>query len=764
MDPNNLPIWSHMDRIVAVIRSGRNLVLSAPTGTGKSTQVPQAILRSGLLGENEKLLVVEPRRVAALTLAKRVAHELGEPLGKTVGCIVRKERHVSPETRVCFVTDGVLIRMIEQDRRLNGVACVIFDEAHERKLMSDLGLAVLRKGQATHSRLRLIAMSATHDAETFTSYLEAETVSLGQSAYALEIRHAAKPVRLREIGRETAFEILTLHRSKRDGDILAFLPGKGEIDDAYKALEKGRKKDDPAWDIRILHADLEREEQDAVFAPANGRKIVLATNVAETSLTVPGVNMVVDSGYERRAAFDPETGAMRLEIQLVSRSSAAQRAGRAARERPGLCVRLWPQSWHGKLDARPAPEIRRTDVASCLMTLKSIGLGGTKDIDFMDGPTDEQIAAGEHLLRELGATDEFGALSTIGWRMLRLPLAPRFARMVVEAERLRCLQEVAAIAALVAGDSIRRHTTANTPSNVKAKNAETWQNFERSEVSDFLSLLRAYTGAMSAEFEREWCDDNGLNRDALREAHDLRKKIVGVCVRRGSKWNKGLADNASILRCIAVGLADRIAKRTNKGRYRLMNGDLVSLNERSVVENELVLCGRLRLFAGKGKGGEVGQVSMLTGVDQHLLHQAVPHVFRQRLRVATYSHETAMGTLINELLVGDLLLSSREQKASHEELWKIDLDLSDWAERQSLQRVHVEHGAKGKPVIRIEGKEIPAEAEPGTYWARILKDGAGLRVHLLWQHFNIPSGMKVRPDPLAALRSLSDPLEKILSS
>lgn len=764
MEPNTLPIWPHMDRILAVIASGRNLVLSAPTGTGKSTQVPQAIFASGLLGANSKLLVVEPRRIAALTLAKRVAQEMGETLGKTVGCIVRKERHVSPETRICFVTDGVLIRMIEQDRRLNGVACVIFDEAHERKLLSDLGLAVLRKEQATHSKLRLVAMSATHDAETFATYLDAEAISLGESAHALEIRHVAKPVRLQDLGEETATEILALHRSKRTGDILVFLPGKGEIDDARKSLERKRKKGESAWDIRVLHADLERDEQDAVFTPANGRKIVLATNVAETSLTVPGVNMVVDSGYERRATFDPESGAMRLEIQLVSRSSATQRAGRAARECPGLCVRLWPESWHGKLDARPAPEIRRTDVASCLMTLKSIGLGGPKDIDFMDGPTDEQVAAGEHLLRELGATDEVGALSPIGWRMLRLPLAPRYARMVVEAERLRCLQEVASIAALISGDAIRRSPGPKVLTVTKAKHAEAWRTFERSNASDSLSLLRAYVGAMSNDFEREWCDDNGLNRDALREAHDLRKKIVGVCVRRGSKWNNGLAPDTSILRCIAVGLPDRVAKRTGKGRFHLMNGDLVNMNEPSVVDSDLVLCGRLRLYAGKGKGGEVGQVSMLTGVDQHLLHQAVPHIFRQRLRVSAYSYETAMGKLTNELLVGDLLLSSREQRASHEDLWKIDLDVAAKAANEGLKRLNVESGSKGKPVIRMDGKEIAVEAEPGTYWARILKDGAGLRVHLLWRHFNIPAGIQVRTDPLAALRSLEGSLDKILNS
>ncbi|MCE9586179.1 DEAD/DEAH box helicase [Candidatus Uhrbacteria bacterium] len=753
-----------MDRILAVITSGRNLVLSAPTGTGKSTQVPQAIYASGLLGATGKLLVVEPRRIAALTLAKRVAHEMGETLGKTVGCIVRKERHVSPETRICFVTDGVLIRMIEKDRRLNGVACVIFDEAHERKLLSDLGLAVLRKEQATHSKLRLVVMSATHDAETFASYMDAETVSLGQNAYALEIRHVTKPIRQLDIDEATASEILALHRSKRTGDILAFLPGKGEIEDARKALERTRKKNDPAWEIRVLHADLERGEQDAVFTPAKGRKIILATNVAETSLTVPGVNMVVDSGYERRATFDPESGAMRLEIQLISRSSATQRAGRAARECPGLCVRLWPESWHGKLDARPAPEIRRTDVASCLMTLKSIGLGGPKDIQFMDGPTDEQIAAGEHLLRELGAVDDVGALSPIGWRMLRLPLAPRYARMVVEAERLRCLQEVAAIAALAAGDSIRRYSGPNVPSATKARNAEAWRSFEQSDASDSLSLLRAYVGAMNNDFEREWCGDHGLNRDALREAHDLRKKIVGVCVRRGSKWNRGLAPDISILRCLSVGLPDRIAKRTGKNRFQMMNGDLVSMNEPSVVDSELVLCGRLRLYAGRGKGGEVGQVSLLTGVDQHLLHQAVPHIFRQRLRVAAYSYETGMGKLTNELLIGDLPLSSHEQTASHEELWKIDLDLAARAENEGLKHLNVESGKKGKPVIRLDGKEIFVDAEPGSYWARILKDGAGMRIHLLWRHFNIPAGIQKRPDPLAALRSLSGPLEKILSS
>lgn len=749
-----------MDRILDILKAGRNLILSAPTATGKSTQVPKAILRSGLLGEHGKLIVVQPRRIAAISLARRVAYELSEPVGGLVGCIVRKERRVSPSTRICFVTDGVLIRMIEKDRRLSGVGCVIFDEVHERKLLSDLGLAVLRKEQMTHSKLRLVAMSATQDADRFAAYLEAETVQLKQAAFPVDIRHVQRAIRFDGMPNAIAKHILELHGSDRDGDILAFLPGKREILEVMSLLEKKRKKD-AAFTVRILHGSLERGEQDLAFAPVRGRKIILATNIAETSLTVPGVSMVVDSGYERRSSFDPETGAMRLETHPISRSSAVQRTGRASRERPGVCVRLWPESMHGKLEQRPHPEIQRADVAGMLMTLKSIGFNNPQEVEFIDGPADEQIAAGEKLLHDLGATDAAKALTPIGWRMLRLPLAPRYARMVVEAERLRCLQEVAAIATVMAGEDIKKYPT---QAKQKAAAKEAWDSLHRNSTSDFFTLLHIYTLAMDAKFDRGWCRDLFLNRDALREAHDLRKKIVGVCVRRGSKWNKQRASEAAILRCIAVGFPDRVAERLSPGRFKLMNGDVVRLESSSVVSTPLVICGRLRLFAGVDKDGGIGKVSLLTRADQHMLHQALPHLFRQRLRVAAYSYDAGAGKLTDEVLFGDLVLSSTERLASHVELGRIELDLSAKAETDGLNRLIVEQAKKGRTVIRLDGKEFPVAAEPGVYWGRIVWDGAGVRFHLLWRHFGIPIVMEKAPHQLEKLRTLSSSVEKILLS
>ncbi len=429
-----LPIDDALDALGRALAAGPNAVLVAPPGAGKTTRVPLALLDEDWT-KGGRIVLLEPRRLAARAAVQRMARTLGEEVGRTVGLVVRMERRVSADTRILVVTEGVFTRMILDDPMLEGVAAVLFDEFHERSLDADLGLALALDAQAgLREDLRLLAMSATLDG--------ARVAKLMNDAPVVESAGRAFPVETVYFGRdpnervEVAIERAVLRALDREkGSILVFLPGQGEIERVFRALTE--KVADPAIVLAPLYGALDRRDQDrAVLQARPGeRKVVLATSVAETSLTIEGVRVVIDSGLARVPRFEPDIGLTRLETVRASRASVDQRRGRAGRTEPGVCYRLWEEAATGALPAFAQPEILSADLSGLALDLASWGVRERTGLAFLDPPPAPAWTEAVKLLQALGALDADGAIADEGKAIRDLPLPPRLARMILDAGR-----------------------------------------------------------------------------------------------------------------------------------------------------------------------------------------------------------------------------------------------------------------------------------------------------------------------------------------
>jgi ATP-dependent helicase HrpB len=443
-----LPIDEALPALTAALRARAGAVLVAPPGAGKTTRVP-LILADEPWAAGRKILVLEPRRIAARAAAARMAATLGEQVGDTVGYRVRFGSKISRRTRIEVVTEGVFTRMIIDDPTLDGVAAVLFDEFHERSLDADLGLALARDAQrGLREDLKLLVMSATIDGARIAKHLDAAPVVASEGrAFAVETRY---------LGREPATPIdaqvaeATVRALRAEaGSILVFLPGTGEIRRTETRLKE--RVGDPTVDIVPLYGALDAATQDRAIAPApeGRRKVVLATSIAETSLTIEGVRVVVDSGLARVPVFEPDVGLTRLETVRVSRAAADQRRGRAGRIAPGVCYRLWDEGETRSLEQFLRPEILSADLSSLVLDLAQWGVSDPEQLTFLDSPPRPALAEAKALLRELGAIDADGRITPEGKRLNRLPLPPRLARMVVDAAAEGEGRRAAEIAALV---------------------------------------------------------------------------------------------------------------------------------------------------------------------------------------------------------------------------------------------------------------------------------------------------------------------------
>ena len=435
-----LPIDSILPTLVEALRGAGRAVLQAPPGAGKTTRVPLALLASGLV--RGRIVMLEPRRLATRAAAERLAEQLGEVPGQTVGYRMRGEAKVSASTRIEVVTEGILTRMIQSDPELTGIGAVIFDEFHERSLNADLGLALTWEiRQALRDDLVLLVMSATLDAGPVAEMLDAAPVVTSQGrSYPVDVRFldAPRPPRQRL---ETAIADLVVRAvGEHDGGVLVFLPGEGEIRRAEAALAKRLPAD---CQIRPLYGALPFAAQRAAIAPVKeGRKVVLATSIAETSLTIEDIRVVVDAGLARRSRYDPGSGMSRLVTERVSRAEATQRAGRAGRVAPGTCYRLWTKGEDGALAAYPPAEIEATDLAPLALEL---ALWGSADLAFLTPPPPGALSEARALLHGLGALDAQGRITAHGRALARLPLHPRLGHMLQTAGR-----RAAPLAALLA--------------------------------------------------------------------------------------------------------------------------------------------------------------------------------------------------------------------------------------------------------------------------------------------------------------------------
>ncbi|MBU1270794.1 MAG: ATP-dependent helicase HrpB [Alphaproteobacteria bacterium] len=427
-----LPIHAVLEPLKAVLAAGNTAVLAAPPGAGKTTVVPLALLDQAWLGEG-KILVLEPRRIAARAAADRMASTLGETAGGTVGYRTRLQSRIGPKTRIEVITEGVFTRMILDDPGLEGVGAVLFDEFHERSLDADLGLALARETQGVlREDLRLLVMSATLDVAGVSRLLDGAPV--------IEAEGRAYPVETRYLGRNPAerFEEAMARAcltalGEETGSVLAFLPGQGEIHRVARLVSERLRL--PNVDVVPLYGGLDRAEQDRAIEPAAAgrRKLVLATSVAETSLTIDGVRVVLDGGLSRVPRFEPSSGLTRLATVRVSRSSAEQRRGRAGRTEPGVCYRLWDEEQTRGLVPHQRPEIQEADLTGLALDLARWGARSVEGLALLDPPPAGAMAEARKVLSRLGALDAEGGLSDHGRRLTRIPLSPRLAHMVAVA-------------------------------------------------------------------------------------------------------------------------------------------------------------------------------------------------------------------------------------------------------------------------------------------------------------------------------------------
>ena len=484
----SLPIWQLETAILASLRAGNRLVLAAPTGSGKSTQVPQMLVDG--MGF-QKVVVLQPRRVAARTLAARVAWERNSRLGGEVGYQIRFEDQTSRGTKISFVTEGILLRWLQDDPELTGLDAVIFDEFHERNLLSDVALGLVKAIQEKkRPELKVVVMSATLDTVSVAKYLGDAPVLISEGTmFPVEINYLeyGNKSPMAEQAAEAVEEIINAGES---GDILVFMPGMGEIQATLAACRSLRINEKVA--LIPLHGELPGDDQEQGICSNTFRKIVVSTNVAETSVTIDGVRHVIDSGLARVARYDPERGIGTLMIEEISRASADQRKGRAGRTAPGTCRRLWTESNHLNRSERNTPEIQRADLAEVVLLLHSLGIRKAAEFDWLDKPDTQAVERAEKLLRMLGAILEkqgepHSDLTPIGRKMLRLPMHPRYSRMLVEAAQNGCTNEAALCAALVSGRDVLVRLGREEKHISQAR-----ENFEKSDQSDFFVLMDTY--------------------------------------------------------------------------------------------------------------------------------------------------------------------------------------------------------------------------------------------------------------------------------
>ncbi len=648
-----LPIDDLKDGLTAACGRVRRLVLRAPTGSGKSTRIPQMLLDLGLVAG--QIIVLQPRRIAARLLAARIAQERNVRLGGEVGYQIRFERVESAQTRIKFVTEALLLRQMASDPELKGVGAVIFDEFHERNLHSDVALALARRLQETRRPdLLIMAMSATLDTEGVAKWLgSAETLAADGRAYPVEIEYTHLPRNsARPIWDAAAEQVRRLLQEEAEGDILVFMPGSYEIMRTIGAVRN--LPESGGVEILPLYGELPPEEQDRAVKPGPNRKVIVATNVAETSLTIPGVRAVVDAGLARIARFDAHRGIDTLLVEPISQASTEQRAGRAGRTGPGRCIRLWSQTDQEARPLREVPEIRRVDLSETILLLLSSGWGDAATFPWYEKPEDKALQRALAVLADLGAVDTHGKLTPIGRRMAVFPAHPRYARMLLAAGDFDCVFEVCRIAGLAQGRDILFRKVDDRTENAR-------DSVEQEDGSDFFPRLALLQRAIDMKFDADACDRFGVHGQAARQADQAARQFLRLAEGQGLPVSDRVADPASVRRCILLGFSDRLAVRLDAGTLRcaLVHGRSGELRRESAIRNAKLLVAA-EVDEIQARGGVTTYLSLATAVEESWLQELFPDDFTSVNQVRYDATQRRVVTR-TERRFRDLVLEAKER-------------------------------------------------------------------------------------------------------
>lgn len=651
LDPR-LPITAHAADIVAALARHPVVIVCGATGSGKSTQLPKLCLAAGR-GTQGMIGHTQPRRIAARALANRIAAELGTRVGAAVGCQVRFEDRTGPECRVKLMTDGILLRQLTFDAELSAYDTLIIDEAHERSLNIDLLLGALKRLCARRPELRVIVTSATIDTERLAQFFGgAPVIDVEGTSHPVEVRYRpladpdedAAELSLPEGIVEAVRELSAGAGSQ--GDILVFLPGEKHIREAAQALQRARLA---RLEVMPLYARLTAQQQEKIFEAHTLRRVILATNVAETSLTVPQVRHVIDSGLARISRYSVRSKVQRLPLEPVSKASANQRRGRCGREAPGICIRLYSEEDFLAREEFTAPEILRTHLASVLLHMAASSLGDPEDFPFPDPPDTRQINDGVRQLQELGAMDERRRITELGRRIASLPCDPKLGRMLLAAARLHCVTETLIVTAFLAVQDPR-----DRPADAQAQADEAHATYADSR-SDFVTVLNLWrrfheqAESLGGSALRKWCRENFLSFVRMREWQDLHAQLSASAQDLHLKRNEPAANHADLHRAILTGLLGSIGLQDERREFLGARGTrfviapgtpLASRPPKWVVAANLMETTRLyaRMVAAVQPG-------WIEGVAGHLVRREYtdPHWVSARGQVSAYETVTLYG-------------------------------------------------------------------------------------------------------------------------
>ncbi|GAA5853306.1 hypothetical protein JCM8547_000279 [Rhodosporidiobolus lusitaniae] len=581
----SLPIYKFRDQLIEAFATNQVLVVVGDTGSGKTTQMTQYLAEAGY-ADKLKIGCTQPRRVAAMSVAKRVAEEVGCRLGQEVGYTIRFEDCTSPETKIKYMTDGMLQRECLVDPDMSNYSVLMLDEAHERTIATDVLFGLLKKSLKRRPDLKLIVTSATLDAEKFSEYFFGCPIfTIPGRTFPVEILYTKEPEP--DYLDASLITIMQIHLSEPPGDILLFLTGQEEIDTSCEILYERMKALGPnVPDLIVLpiYSALPSEMQSRIFdpAPPGARKVILATNIAETSLTIDGIYYVVDPGFVKQNAYDPRLGMDSLIVTPISQAQARQRSGRAGRTGPGKCYRLYTEAaYRNEMLPNSIPDIQRQNLAHTILMLKAMGINDLLNFDFMDPPPQQTMITALENLFALSALDDEGLLTRLGRKMADLPIEPPLAKMLIASVDLECSEEILTIVAMLSVGGTIFYRPKEKQAQADAKKAK----FHQPE-GDHLTLLTVYNGWAASKFSNPWCSENYIQGRAMRRAQDVRKQLLGIMDRYkhdilscGKNYNR-------VRRAITSGYFRHAAKKDPQEGYKtLVEGTPVFLHPSSSLFN-----------------------------------------------------------------------------------------------------------------------------------------------------------------------------------
>jgi pre-mRNA-splicing factor ATP-dependent RNA helicase DHX16 len=598
-----LPIFEYKEKILELLKTNQLIIIEGETGSGKTTQIPQYLYESGYCNNKKKICITQPRRVAAMSVATRVAFEMNVKCGHEVGYAIRFEENVTLTTKIIYMTDGIFLRYLLSDNQMSDFSVIIIDEAHERSIYTDVIFGIIKQLIQKRKDLRVIISSATLSTTKFQNYFfEAPVIQVPGRRYPVDIYYTKSPEP--DYIEAAVITALQIHISQADelfkeenygGDILIFLTGQEEIELAKRMINNQLKKlrgQIPNCVVLPIYAALPSEEQAKIFLPVGRgeRKIILATNIAETSITINGIAYVIDSGFCKQMCYDPRTGLETLAITPISKANAKQRAGRAGRVRPGKCFRLYTSSsYENELEDDNVPEIQRNNLISMILLMKSLGINNLLDFDFMDPPPHEILIKALEQLYALGALNTEGTLTQSGLKMIQLPIDPSLTKCILSSLKYRCFNQVLTIVSMLSiGASVYYDSNDDKSDSNKAHSM-----FEHRE-GDHFALLQIYNQWEETDFSNIWCKENFIHPKAMQKARNIKEQLEHICkTNLGidiedatlSEENSDINDN--IRKCIINGFFFNSACLNKDGIYRtIKNPHVVNIHPTSVLFKE----------------------------------------------------------------------------------------------------------------------------------------------------------------------------------